>query len=469
MKVVGRKTEKEILKAYYESGKPEFIAVYGRRRVGKTFLIKESFNKFSFQFTGLANATIKGQLRNFNVTINRLGTIPYPYVSTWFDAFEQLRHLIENDKNKGRKVIFIDELPWLDTHKSGFMAALEHFWNGWASARTEIMLIVCGSATSWMINKLIKNKGGLHNRVTKQLYIQPFTLAECEEYYQENKIEMSRIQMVESYMILGGIPYYLSLMQKGKSFAQNIDNLCFSRYGELSNEFENLYASLFKKSENHIKIVEALSKKTKGLSRDELLYETKLTNGGTFSKNLEELEQCGFIYRYKSFGTKNKNDLYQLIDFYTLFYLKHIHPNKNNDNNYWLHIIDSAKHRAWSGYAFEQVCLWHINQIKTKLGISGVLTKAASWRSQRSENGVQVDLLIDRNDGVINLCEMKYSNSEFTIEKMYDKDLRNKIDVFLRESKTRKAVHLTMITTFGVRKNVYSGLVQSEITMDDLF
>ena len=469
MKIVGRKAERELLKAYYESGKPEFVAVYGRRRVGKTFLIKENFKNFSFQLTGLANTTLRKQLRNFQSAINRFSSIPYPAVKTWFDAFEQLRHLIENKRSKSRKVIFLDELPWLDTHKSGFIAALEHFWNGWASTRTDIMLIVCGSATSWMINKLIKNKGGLHNRITKQLYIQPFTLAECEEYFKENKIEMSRLQMVESYMILGGIPYYLSLMQKGKSLAQNIDTLCFSKYGELSKEFENLYASLFKKSENHIKIVEALSKKAKGLSRDELLRETKLTNGGTFSKNLEELEQCGFICRYKSLATKSKYDLYRLVDFYTLFYLKHIRPNRNADGSYWSHTTDSPKHRAWSGYAFEQVCLWHIKQIKVKLGISGILTKTASWKSQHSADGAQIDLLIDRNDGVINLCEMKYSNSEFTIEKSYDHNLRNKIDTFSRESKTKKAIHLTMVTTFGVRKNAYSGFVQSEVTMNDLF
>ena len=469
MKIAGRNAEKEKLKAYYESEKPEFVAVYGRRRVGKTYLIREYFGNFTFQLTGLAEATMRMQLHNFRTAINKFSSIPYPEVKTWFDAFGQLRHLIENSKNKGRKVIFLDELPWLDTHKSGFIAALEHFWNGWASARTDILLIVCGSATSWMINKLIKNKGGLHNRITKQLFIQPFTLAECEEYFKENKIEMSRFQMVESYMILGGIPYYLSLLQKGKSLAQNIDALCFSKYGELRNEFGNLYASLFKKPENHTKIVEALSKKAKGLSRDELLRETKLTNGGTFSKNLEELEQCGFICRYKSLATKSKNDLYRLVDFYTLFYLKHIRPNRHADGKYWSHITDSPKHRAWSGYAFEQVCMQHIEQIKTKLGINGILTKTASWRSRHSPNGAQIDLLIDRNDVVINLCEMKYSTSEFTIEKPYDLNLRNKMEAFSRESKTKKAVHLTMVTTFGVRKNAYSGIVQSEVTIDNLF
>ena len=320
-----------------------------------------------------------------------------------------------------------------------------------------------------MINKLIKDRGGLHNRITKRIFIEPFTLGECEEYFKYNKIVMSRLQMVECYMILGGIPYYLSLMQKNKSLAQNIDTLCFSKNGELNAEFSNLYASLFKTSENHVKIVEALSKKTKGLTRNELIQATKLTNGGTFSKNLEELEQCGFIRRYKSLNTKTKYDLYQLVDFYTLFYLNYIRPNKNSDEHFWTNSLDSAKRRAWSGYSFEQICLYHIKQIKRKLGIAGILTKVASWKSKNAENGAQIDLLIDRNDGVINLCEMKYSNSEFTIDKKLDVNLRNKIDVFTRESKTKKAVHLTMVSTYGVKRNEYSGQVQSEVTMSDLF
>lgn len=470
MKIIGRRAEQETLRTYYHSGKPEFIAVYGRRRIGKTFLIKESFNNdFAFQLTGLAKEGLSGQLRNFQASINRYSGIPYPLINSWFDAFEQLIHLLENTKKKSRKVIFLDELPWLDTHKSGFISALEHFWNGWASARKDIMLIVCGSATSWIINKLIKDRGGLHNRITKRLFIEPFTLSECEEYYKENGIVMNRMQVVESYMIFGGIPYYLSLVQKGKSLAQNIDSLCFAKNGELSLEFSNLYASLFKASENHIKIVEALSKKNKGLTRKELIAATKLANGGTFSKNLEELEQCGFIKIYNSFNAKSKFKLYQLIDFYTLFYLNFILSNKNGDENFWSHSLDSPRRRAWSGYAFEQVCQCHVWQIKRKLGISGILTKEAAWKSQQTAGGAQIDLLIDRNDGVINICEMKYYGSEFSIDKKYDLELRNKSGAFQSESKTKKALHLTMITTYGVKKNEYSGTFQSEVLMDDLF
>ena len=470
MKITGRIAEQATLIEYVESDKPEFVAVYGRRRVGKTFLIKESLNdKFAFYLTGLANAGMGMQLHNFNAAIQKYGGMPYPLVNTWFDAFGQLTHLLEHSSRKGKKIIFLDELPWMDTHRSEFITALEHFWNGWASSRPDILLIVCGSATSWMISKLIKNHGGLHNRITRRMPVEPFTLGECEEFYRANNIVMSRYQMVESYMILGGIPYYLSLFDKSMSLAQNIDALCFSRNGALREEFASLYASLFKHSENHKKVVESLAGKTKGLTRDEIIVSTKLSDGGGLSKTLEELEQCGFIRRYNAFDKKTKYQLYQLVDFYTLFYLNFMRNKKFNDEHSWSNFIDNAQHRAWSGYAFEQLCMAHVKQLKNKLGISGVLTHTASWKSQKSDPGAQVDLLIDRNDNVINLCEMKYAGAEFVIDKKQDENLRNKKEAFLRETKTRKTVHLTMVTTYGVKRNEYSGHIQSEIKMEDLF
>ncbi|MEI7831504.1 MAG: ATP-binding protein [Prolixibacteraceae bacterium] len=470
MKLVGRITEQEALKEYIASDKSEFLAVYGRRRVGKTFLIKESLNnKFTFQLTGLANAGLQMQLRNFNAAIQKYGKIPYPQIDTWFDAFEQLTHLLEQSHKKEKKILFLDELPWMDTHRSGFISALEHFWNGWASARSDIFLIVCGSATSWMINKLINNHGGLHNRITRRMLVEPFTLGECEEFYKANKMAVTRYQILESYMILGGIPFYLSLMEKGKSLSQNIDALCFAKNGALREEFSSLYASLFKHSENHIRVVESLAKKTKGMTREEILEATKLPDGGGLTKTLEELEQCSFIRKYSAFDKKNKYQLFQLVDFYTLFYLNFIRNHKNDEEHFWLNSIDNARHRAWSGYAFEQVCTSHVTQIKNKLGITGVLTHVASWRSQKSDPGAQVDLLIDRNDKVINLCEMKFANTEYVIDKKQDENLRNKKGTFIQETKTRKSVHLTMVTTYGIKQNEYAGSIQTEVKMDDLF
>jgi AAA+ ATPase superfamily predicted ATPase len=418
MKIIGRIAEQKALKEFHLSNSSEFVAIYGRRRVGKTFLVREFFkNNFAFHITGLANAPIQKQLQNFNTSLNNYAKTNYPAAQSWLEAFGQLIALLEKSSSKGKKLIFLDELPWMDTHKSGFITALEHFWNDWASSRRDILLIVCGSATSWMINKLIKNHGGLHNRITKRIYLEPFTLGECEDYYKAVGMVMSRYQMIESYMILGGIPYYLSLMDKGLSLSQNIDKLIFSQNGLLQEEFGNLYASLFKYSENHIKVVEALSKKAKGLTREDIIRLTKIADGGGLTKTLEELEQCSFIRKYNAFEKKRKQLLYQLTDFYTLFYFNFVKENKYNDDNFWTNFTDNPKRRAWSGYSFEQLCLSHVKQIKYKLGIAGVLTSASSWRSEESTPGAQIDLLLDRNDNVINLCEMKFANAAFVIDK----------------------------------------------------
>ena len=470
MEIIGRYEEQRLLQQYFESDEPEFVAVYGRRRVGKTFLIKKFFSeRFSFYISGLANATKEEQLENFNATLTFYGQVPYARAKNWMEAFRQLIFLLENSKQKDKKVIFIDELPWFDTPRSGFITGLEYFWNSWASARSDILLIACGSATSWMINKLLKNHGGLHNRVTRRMAIVPFNLNECETFFKHKKIVLNRKSIVESYLIFGGIPFYLNLFEKGLSLAQNVDKLCFTANGALKDEFSILYSSLFRYSENYISVIHALAKKKTGLTREEIISGTKLQGGG-LTAILEELEQCSFIRSYNAYEKKTKDRLYQLIDFYSLFYINFIKNAKQTDNHFWTSMTDNAKHRAWSGYAFEQLCMQHSAQIRRKLGISGVITYSAAWRSRRTgQTGAQVDLLIDRNDGIINLCEMKYANTEFVIDKKTDENLRNKKAAFVAETKTRKAVHITMVTTYGVTRNEYWGNIQSEVTMNDLF
>ena len=469
MKIIGRKKEQHALQQYVESDKPEFVAVYGRRRVGKTFLIKEFFGtSFSFYISGMANATKEEQLDNFNATLISYGNIPYPRVDNWMDAFRQLIHLLENSRKKGKKVIFFDELPWLDTPRSGFITGLEYFWNTWAAARPDILLIACGSATSWMTNKLLKNHGGLHNRVTRRMAIEPFNLAECEDFFQHKNIILNRKSIVECYMIFGGIPFYINMFEKELSLAQNVENLCFKKNGELQDEFSILYSSLFKNSEKYELIIKTLAKKKMGMTREELIQETKLQGGG-LTTILEELEQCHFIRSYHTYAKKTKERLFQLIDFYSLFYINFIKTAQQNDEHFWTSLLGSAKHRAWSGYAFEQVCMSHAAQIRKKLGISGIVTYSAAWRSKNPEQGAQIDLLIDRNDGIINLCEMKYADDEFIIDKKTDENLRNKKSAFMRETKTRKTVHFTMVTTYGVKHNEYWGNIQTEVIMDDLF
>ncbi|GAB3420546.1 ATP-binding protein [Niabella aquatica] len=440
--------------------------MYGRRRVGKTFLIREAFNnRFDFYITGIANVNTQQQLLNFHLALKKYdpsGKENKP-AENWLIAFQQLITLLEGKESK-KKVIFLDELPWLDTAQSGFMPALEHFWNSWASSRKDIVLVVCGSAASWMINKLIHNKGGLHNRVTQRIKLEPFTLAECEAFLKSRGAVFDRYQIIQLYMVMGGIPFYLNQVDRGSSAAQNIDRICFQENGPLVTEFDDLYHSLFNKAEKHISIIEALSKKAKGLTRDEIISITKLPNAGSTTRLLKELEESSFIRRYKAFGKKERNSLYQLYDFYSLFYLRFIR-NREDENN-WINGLNDPKHRTWSGYAFEQVCLAHVKEIKQALGISGVQTSVSSWAG----NGAQIDLIIDRKDQVINLCEMKCSIGNFTITKKYAGELRNKIKAFREATATRKAIFLTMITTYGLVKNEHAGaLVQNDLKMDILF
>ncbi len=470
--IIGRSIEVEKLKKISTSQKSEFVAIYGRRRVGKTFLIREFFDyNFDFQLTGLANADTYQQLVNFHTALNRQSNLDFDKMpATWFEAFQHLMDHLENIKSNKRKVIFLDELPWLDTKRSDFLMALEHFWNSWATNRKDIILITCGSAASWMISQLINNHGGLHNRVTERIKINPFNLKETEELLRSKNNVLNRYQILQLYMVMGGIPYYLDAVSPEKSAAQNIEELCFQKDALLAKEFNNLYQSLFKNSAKHIAIIKALATKRIGLTRKEITITTKIPSGGSLTKLLEELEESGFISKIDQFKQKSNGILYRLSDFYSLFYLKFIDKNSNNYEGNWINAIDNPVQRNWLGHTFEQICLTHISQIKKALGISGVLTNIYTWRSQKSDNAAQIDLVIDRRDQVVNLCEIKYSINNFTITKSYSDNLRNKIGAFKRETKTKKSIFLTMITTYGVEKNSHAAaLVQNSIMMDALF
>ena len=471
MKIIGRVREQAELKRHYESGKPEFIAITGRRRVGKTHLIREMFSSdMYFYFSGAIgkNVTNRYQLRMFDDAIALSGGKAGPASQCWADAFLKLQKMLV-PPNNSRRVIFIDELPWLDAPKSDFLPALDYFWNTFASARPDLMLIVCGSAASWMVKNLFENKGGLHNRITGRIKLAPFSLGECEGFFNEQGIVMNRYQIAQIYMTFGAIPYYLGMLSKNLGPTQNVDRLLFAEDAPLKNEFEEVYRSLFSASDRHMSIVGALSKRKSGLTRDEIIKFAKIPGGGNLTKTLNELEQCGFIDRYADF-TKHKNSAYyRLIDPFTLFWLRYVDNNDTKDEYYWTNLLEDGGRRAWSGHAFEQLCLLHVAQIKRKLGISGISTEVFSWRSKAQSPGAQIDLLIVRRDGVINLCEMKYTLHPYTISKEDDQALHQKRITFLDETGTRSAIHVTMVTTYGLSEKGYRASVQSEVALEDLF
>lgn len=470
--IVGRKQEIEKLDRITQSKKSEFLAVYGRRRVGKTFLIREYFEyTFDFQISGLANANTQQQLFNFDTALANQSTLFFEEASAnWLIAFNRLAQHLESKTTKDKITLFFDELSWFDTKASDFVTGLEHFWNSWATNRKNVLLVVCGSAASWMVNILFNNSGGLHNRITQKMKIEPFTLQETETMLLSKNCVLERYQITQLYMAIGGIPYYLDAVQPHLSVPQNIQELLFDKGGLLKNEFYNLYRSLFKKYEIYEKIVEVLSSKNEGLQRSEIIKLSGIPSGGTLTKVLADLEDSGFICSYISLDTKRKNTIYRLSDYYTCFYFRFIKNGKYQGQNSWINLIDNPTQRTWQGFAFEQVCLDHVWQIKKTLGISGVQSNNVAWRGGTAQKSAQIDLLIDRRDQVINLCECKFSLDTFAISKDYSEKLRSKIATFKQVTKTKKSVFLTMITTYGVEKNKYANLlVQNEITLDDFF
>lgn len=476
--LIGRETESRKLREYLASERSEFIAVYGRRRVGKTFLVRKVCDdSFAFFVTGMYKASKTEQLINFAVAVQRcFGTDSVKVETGWILAFNELARHLES-LPEGNKVVFIDELPWMDRAKSGFIPALENFWNGWASLRNDIKLIVCGSATSWMISNLIHSKGGLHGRLTHQILISPFSLYDCECYFNHFGYRYSRKQIAECYMVMGGIPYYFSLMDKSLSLAQNIDRLFFGSDSELRDEFSALYRALFRKPEPYISVVTALAEVGKGMTRRELVARSGLTDNGAFSAVLEELEQCGFIRSYLPFGMSPsemekrlpKDTVFQLVDFFTMFYFSFMKKNRYHDAKFWSSSINSPAYNAWAGLSFEKLCLAHLPQMKQRLGIFGVQTNACSWLSRSSSPKAQIDLLIDRRDETVNLCEMKFSRTEYEIDSDEEQKLQHRIDAFRSETATNKSIIMTLVTASGLKRNSHSDIVQSLITLEDLF
>jgi uncharacterized protein len=471
MKIIGRKQQIKQLQEIMASEQPAFVALYGRLRVGKTFLIKELLqDSFTFYTTGLANAKTKAQLDFFTQNLNKTFQTNHAVPRNWLTAFNLLS--IELGKIDGPKLLFIDELPWLDTKKSDFMTGLESFWNGWASSQTGLKLIVCGSAASWMINELIRNKGGLYNRVTHRMKIEAFTLAETEEYLISKGINYDKYQLVTLYMAIGGIPFYLEQVKRGLSGHQNIEHICFDETGVLHDEFTLLFASLFSHGDKHELILRKIFALGSRATRDNLVTKSDVSSSGELTKRLSELEHSGFIKSYTPLGgTKNKK-IYFISDYYSLFYLKFIESAPDYEAGYWLNQINDPAVRVWQGLAFEQVCWDHIQCIKAALGISGVYTEVSTWFSQGTEsrNGAQIDLVLDRKDRVIHLFEIKFSVGPFAINKAYDLNLRNKLATFIEQTQTKKSVFLSFISTYGLVPNEYAqSIVQNELTIEDLF
>jgi len=470
--IIGRIQEQKQLSRLLESPEAELLALYGRRRIGKTFLIRNAYEKqILFEFAGVHHASLKKQLELFARALSQTSGLPIATPVSWTEAFDQLIAFLEPKIKKQKKVVFIDEFPWLHTPRSGFSEAFEQFWNMWASRQKNLVVVVCGSAAAWMIKHIINNRGGLHNRVTARMRLQPFTLAEAEAFLKSRSILLDRYQLIQLYMVMGGVPQYLKTVDRGDSLTTAVDRICFSPDGFLHHEFKNLFQSLFDTSQNHMAVVKALAKTPSGLTRNELIEACNLHTGGGTTQLLDELRESGFIEAYTPFNKTSKDSVYQLIDEFSLFYFKFMAEGKIQGPGSWTRYSSSSAWTSWCGLAFEHLCLKHVDQIKYALGISGVYSENYVWRHVAAgDEGAQIDLLIDRQDQCINVCEMKFSRYEFEITKKYAQDLERKLRVFQSSTRTKKTLFLTMVTTNGLKNpSNYRGLIQREITMDALF
>ncbi len=474
--MIGRKKEVEELNRIYNSGKSELVAIYGRRRIGKTYLVDETFKgHITFRHAGLSpveenkKGMLKAQLEHFYYSLLLQGMKKSKKPESWLEAFFMLEKFLEEIDDGSRQVVFLDELPWMDTPRSGFMTAFEGFWNTWGCHRNNLMVVVCGSANSWILDKLINSHGGLYNRVTYEIKLAPFTLAECEAFYASKNVKLSRYDIAQSYMILGGVPYYMNYFQSGMSLAQNIDNILFNRQGKLRDEYNRLFASIFSNPEGMKNIVGFLCTRNAGYTRKEIAAGLGIADGGNLTQNLNALIASDFVIKYIPFG-KGRKEHYKLVDPFCLFYLHFMSRKTKPEENFWQQNITSPQIASWRGYAYENVCFNHIRQIKEALGISGVITNHSAWSKRKDDTeGAQIDLLISRNDNVVNMCEIKYYSDKFTVSESYYQVLLHRQELLAKELSPKLAIHNTLITTFDLTYNEYSGIFANVITLEDLF
>ena len=472
--MVGRVEERKSLDKILKKNSSSFLAVTGRRRIGKTYLIDSYFKKnMCFRMTGIQNASNEEQLTNFATKLAEHTQVPILYSpKNWQEAFFQLKTYLQSLDKRSKKVIFIDELPWIATSKSGFLQLLAHLWNDYLSKEKHFVLVVCGSATSWLTKNIINDTGGLHNRLTDLINLKPFTLFETKDFLASLSIKLSNQEIAKIYMAFGGVPYYLEQIRKGESSSVAIERICFSNGGVLKNEYDNLYKALFKNAGNHESIVKVLAKKPLGLTRKEILAQSKIAAGGMYNRTMDDLLLSGFVAEFIPFGRKKRGVMYRLNDEFSIFYHRFIKPNRKYTLGMWNQISTSQTYKIWTGHAFEDLCLKHIDQIKRTIGIAAIYTETSSLRvnGTSDKKGFQIDLIIDRKDAVINLCEMKFYDGSFQVDKKYALELQNRRQRFIKHTKTKKQVFNTLITNYELVDNEYANdVVDVSVVLDDLF
>ncbi len=473
MKIISRKEEKKDLEYCERSKKSELICVYGRRRVGKTFLVEQTFRDFAFRAVGLEKGTTKQQLKSFGQRLIEYGDDIKQTPENWFEAFSRLDKILSGESIRrslnGKKIVFLDEFPWFATKKSDFLVAFEDYWNRRGTQDGDLLFIICGSATSWIIKNVIKNTGNMFQRVTKKICVEPFTLAETELFFKDREFDWSREQIAECQMIFGGLPFFFDLMNTSQSLVKNINRLLFDKDALFGDETKKLLDATLSESPIYEKILSKLAFARYGIKKSELQVEIAAPNG-TYGRAVQDLVDCGYVIEYKK-KYEEYNPLYiQLVDPFLLFHYHYLSKEKRIDSYEDL-IGNIGRYDNWRGTAFEILCLNNTASIKSALGIRGVKTECYPWynSTDKKNERVQIDMVIERADKITNLCEIKYTNKPFVIDASYEQELIKKRDIFKEKTGTSQALKVIIISAAGVSGTRYTSYISDIITLDDIF
>ncbi len=472
MKIIGRKAEKKELEQCEKSKKSELVCVYGRRRAGKTYLVEQTFGDyFAFRAIGLEKGSIKDQLKAFNQRLQECGDEVRKVPQNWFEAFSRLDKILSRDdiilSPHGKKIVFFDEFPWFATQRSDFLLAFEDFWNRRGTQSGDLVFIICGSATSWIIKNVLEDSGSMYKRVTAQIFIKPFSLAETKLYFDDNEFDWSKEQIMEFQMVFGGLPFFMSLMNENESFRQNIDRLLFRPNALLQDETDKLLESTLKKSPVYGQILGELSSHLYGMKKSECQEKLNIPVG-TFTRAVEDLIKCRYIVEYTR-NYEKSNPLYiQLVDPYLLFHF-HFLSNRKRITSYEDLSSNIGLYSNWRGHAFEILCFHHLDQIKKSLGISGVKTECFSWTNSEDKEKIQIDMVIERDDKITNICEMKCTDQPFVMSKEDDLSLLRKRDIFKEKTRTKNSIRIVLVSAAGLSGVAHTEHISDVITLGDLF
>jgi hypothetical protein len=410
---VGRKNELRMLNDAYRSGKDELVVLYGRRRIGKSSLVKRFAEKKKayYEFEALEGETTPGQINHFLQQLKK--QIDDPILDSvrfanWEQVFTYLTEKVINRKSKVKKILFLDELPWMAAGRIRLVSLLKYYWdNHWKSKH--VMLILCGSVASFMVKKVL-HSNALYGRTTIEILLKGFSPEEAARLLSKKR---SREETLNYQLVFGGVPKYLEQINTSQSFNKNMNTLCFSPHGIMLKEVERIFYSQFREPRTYLKIINLLKNGIFSLS--EISSKTKIPSGGGLKQYLKNLERAEMIRSYIPFDRSGNSKFkkYTLADEFLVFFFKYMGPNlrviKESSSRRLFETLTQNSFDSWLGFAFERFCLKHAGLLALVMDFADDILLASPYFKKNDER-FQIDLLYQRADRVITVCEIKHQN-----------------------------------------------------------